>query len=48
MNDYNRFLFLNCINEIVKNINPIILESGQIERDLKVGDKKITNDKAKR
>ena len=29
-------------------ISPIILESGQIERDLKVGDKKITNAKIKR
>tara|TARA_B100001027_G_scaffold64657_1_gene43805 strand:- start:72 stop:233 length:162 start_codon:yes stop_codon:yes gene_type:complete len=40
--------FKNSNIEIVKNNNPIILVSGQIAKDLKVGDKKIENEKIKR
>ena len=47
------FFFLNFKNfrnsriEIVKKIKPIILELGQIDKDLKVGDRKIENEKIK-
>ena len=37
--------FKNSNIEITKNNNPIILVSGQIAKDLKVGDKKIENEK---
>ena len=39
--------FKNSNIEIVKNNNPIILVSGQIAKDLNVGDKKIENEKIK-
>tara|TARA_B100000900_G_scaffold398215_1_gene399349 strand:- start:476 stop:751 length:276 start_codon:yes stop_codon:yes gene_type:complete len=39
--------FKNSKIEITKNNNPIILVSGQIAKDLKVGDKKIENEKIK-
>ena len=39
--------FKNSNIEIVKNNNPIILVSGQIAKDLKVGDKRIENEKTK-
>ena len=39
--------FKNSNIEIVKNNNPIILELGQIANDLKVGERKIENDKIK-
>ena len=39
--------FKNSKIDIVKNNNPIILVSGQIAKDLNVGDKKIENEKTK-
>tara|TARA_Y100001935_G_scaffold224804_1_gene201493 strand:- start:20 stop:277 length:258 start_codon:yes stop_codon:yes gene_type:complete len=39
--------FRNSNIEITKNNKPIILVSGQIAKDLKVGEKKIENEKIK-
>ena len=40
-------IFKNSNIEIVKNNNPIILELGQIAKDLKVGERNIENDRIK-
>ena len=43
----NFWYFKNSRIEIVKKSKPIILELGQIAKDLKVGDRNIENEKIK-